>query len=627
MALVPPFPEKTGENAPEKKTDSQTRPLGSNGTDTLNTSSSSSLDTRPSRFGAGEPQGTLAQGSLLNRTGQQTAPSASPNSNTGLRSSAGLDSTRSRASSTGVGTGHVNGTNGLAGSSSLGGTSRLGQASGKASTTGTAGSPSFSPSGDTALSRLAASRAASASTAGAASTRLSQQSGTVSGSRYAPSASSVGASTGASAGISSGASRLGGAEGRSTGITGALGAGASRSGSLGSTAPRAGSFTSQRGEGATRPTFGSGTPGTTGSLTGSAGGTGRMSSSTGMAGVSRGGASLSSGSSLGAGSSLSASASRPSATGRMASSSSLAPGTASARPSLGAGRSTGALGVSRDDGGISDEEFSQLQEFIYTQCGIFIADTRKYLVENRLSNRLRELNLKSFNEYYYYLRFDKNKTDELQKLFNVITTNETSFYRNPPQLKVFQDVVVPQELEKIRASGQRKLRIWSAGCSTGEEPYTLAIILKEVLQGQLSQWDIKITANDLSEDVLRAAQRGIYSDYALRTTPPEIVERHFTKEGATFHIDPSLKRMVSFGSINLSNKAMLKRVERSHIVFCRNVIIYFDEEMKRQVIESFYDNLLPGGCMLIGHSESLHNLSRAFTPEHHPGTIVYRKQE
>lgn len=276
---------------------------------------------------------------------------------------------------------------------------------------------------------------------------------------------------------------------------------------------------------------------------------------------------------------------------------------------------------------ISEEEFRQLQDFIYTQSGIFIADTRKYLVENRLSNRLRDLNLKNFSEYYYYLRFDKNRADELQQLFNVITTNETSFFRNPPQLKVFQDVVVPQELEKIRATGQKKLRIWSAGCSTGEEPYTLAIILKEVLQNQLAQWDIKITANDLSENVLRAAQKGIYNEYALRTTPPEIAERYFRKEGLTYHIDPSLKRLVSFSSINLSNRTMLKRVERSHIIFCRNVIIYFDEEMKRQVIESFYDNLLPGGAMLIGHSESLHNLSRAFTPEHHPGTIVYRKQE
>jgi chemotaxis protein methyltransferase CheR len=276
---------------------------------------------------------------------------------------------------------------------------------------------------------------------------------------------------------------------------------------------------------------------------------------------------------------------------------------------------------------ISNDEFLQLRDFIYTQCGIFIAEARKYLVENRLNNRIKALNLKGFGEYYYYLRFDPNRREELTRLFEVITTNETSFWRNPPQLEVFQNKVLTGELDKLRRSGHKKLRIWSAGCSTGEEPYTLAIILHEVLKSEISAWDIKITANDLSEAVLAAARKGVYSTYALRTTPPDITARYFIKDGAgNYAIDPRMKRLIAFGSVNLSDKAMLKRVERSHIIFCRNVIIYFDEEMKRQVIESFYDNLLPGGCMLIGHSESLHNISRAFKPEYHAGTIVYRKE-
>lgn len=276
---------------------------------------------------------------------------------------------------------------------------------------------------------------------------------------------------------------------------------------------------------------------------------------------------------------------------------------------------------------ISNDEFIQLRDFIYSESGIFIAESRKYLVENRLANRLRELNLKNFGEYYYYLRFDAHRRAEMPKLFEVITTNETSFYRNPPQLQVFQDKVLKDELDKLRASGKKKLRIWSAGCSTGEEPYTLAMILHEVLKNEILTWDIKITANDLSDAVLKSAARGVYSDYALRTTPQPIVAKYFKKDGANYQVDPKLKRLISFGSINLSDKMMLKRVERSNIIFCRNVIIYFDDEMKRQVIGSFYDNLLPGGCMLIGHSESLHSISRAFKPEHHTGTIVYRKQE
>lgn len=279
----------------------------------------------------------------------------------------------------------------------------------------------------------------------------------------------------------------------------------------------------------------------------------------------------------------------------------------------------------RKDLQITDDEFIQLRDFIYQQCGIFIAENRKYLVENRLSNRIKELNLKSYNEYYNYLRFDGNRRTEMNKLFEVITTNETSFFRNPPQLEVFQKTVLPDVLEQCRSTGRKRLRIWSAGCSTGEEPYTLAIILHEVLKAEIRTWDIKITANDLSEAVLAAARRGVYNEYALRTTPKEIAAAHFTKEGALYKINPAIKQLVSFGQINLSDKEQLKRVEKSQIVFCRNVIIYFDDEMKRKVINAFYDNLETRGTLLIGHSESLHNISRAFQLEHHKGTIVYKK--
>ncbi|MBD8894745.1 chemotaxis protein CheR [Desulfovibrio desulfuricans] len=279
----------------------------------------------------------------------------------------------------------------------------------------------------------------------------------------------------------------------------------------------------------------------------------------------------------------------------------------------------------RKDLQISDEEFLQLRDFIYQQCGIFIAENRKYLVENRLSNRIKELNLKSYSDYYNFLRFDGSRRTELTKLFEVVTTNETSFFRNPPQLEVFQKSVLPDILDQCRKAGRKKLRIWSAGCSTGEEPYTLAIILCEVLKSELSSWDIKITANDLSEAVLAAARRGVYNDYALRTTPKEIVDAYFIKEDTQYRVKPELKSLISFGPINLNDREQLKRVEKSQIVFCRNVIIYFDDEMKRKVINAFYDNLEINGALLIGHSESLHNISRAFQLEHHKGTIVYRK--
>ncbi|MBQ4133221.1 MAG: protein-glutamate O-methyltransferase CheR [Desulfovibrionaceae bacterium] len=275
---------------------------------------------------------------------------------------------------------------------------------------------------------------------------------------------------------------------------------------------------------------------------------------------------------------------------------------------------------------ITDEEFVQLRDFIYEQSGIFIAETRKYLVENRLANRLKDLNLKTYGEYYYFLRYDANRRTELNRLFEVVTTNETSFFRNNPQLEVFKEKVLKKILDAQRKSGQKKLRIWSAGCSTGDEPYTLSIIIHEVLGPEISQWDIKITANDLSEAVLAAARQGIYSEYSLRTTPLTMVAKYFTKEGNHYRINNNVKRLISFGQINLNDQMQLRRVERSHIVFCRNVIIYFDDDMKKRVINAFYDNLMSGGYLIIGHSESLHNISRAFIPEHHVGSIIYRKQ-
>ncbi len=275
---------------------------------------------------------------------------------------------------------------------------------------------------------------------------------------------------------------------------------------------------------------------------------------------------------------------------------------------------------------ITHEEFIQLRDFIYEQSGIFINENRKYLVENRLSNRIKDLNLKSYSEYYNFLRFDASKRTELNRLFEVVTTNETSYYRNPPQIRVFQEKVLTQAIEECRKVNRKRLRIWSAGCSTGEEPYTIGIILNEVLKHEISQWDIKISATDLSEAVLAAAQKGIYSEYTLRTTPKDIVAKYFTKKENTFHIKPEVKKLVSFSQVNLNDRMQLARVEKSHIIFCRNVIIYFDDDMKKRVINAFYDNLIPNGALLIGHSESLHNISRAFVPEHYTGIIVYRKQ-
>ncbi|MCJ2165992.1 MULTISPECIES: protein-glutamate O-methyltransferase CheR [unclassified Pseudodesulfovibrio] len=275
---------------------------------------------------------------------------------------------------------------------------------------------------------------------------------------------------------------------------------------------------------------------------------------------------------------------------------------------------------------ITDDEFIQLRDFIYEKSGIFVDVKRKYLFESRFSKRLGDLGLTSFADYIKYLKVDR-QNQELKHLFELVTTNETSFCRDMKQLSSFQENVLKTKLDEQRKAGRLELNIWSAGCSSGEEPYTLAILLLETLKIELARWKISITAVDLSDEMIKRAQTGIYGDYAFKTTPDELKKRYFKQVAAGWEIDPRVRGLVKFQQMNLNDPLALKRVPRSHIVFCRNVIIYFDEAMKRKVIKSFYDNLLPGGCLLVGHSESLHKISQTFKPVHQAGAIVYKKEE
>ncbi|MFW5486992.1 MAG: CheR family methyltransferase [Desulfovibrio sp.] len=275
---------------------------------------------------------------------------------------------------------------------------------------------------------------------------------------------------------------------------------------------------------------------------------------------------------------------------------------------------------------ISDTEFKDFQEFIYSQTGIDIPLKRKYLIENRLGKRLNELKLKSFGEYYKYLRYSANKDKELDFLFEKITTNETSFFRDQRQLDVFRDFVLADWIKQQTAANKKELNIWSAGCSSGEEPYTLSMILHEVLKMSIIGWKINITANDLSPAMIIKARRGLYSKYAFKTTPADIVKRYFTEDKGGYKIHPKVQKLCSFGLINLNDPAAAKRVPKSQIIFCRNVIIYFDDEMKKRVLKAFYDNLVPGGYLILGHSESIHKLTRAFKPIVKIGGIIYQKQ-
>jgi chemotaxis protein methyltransferase CheR len=272
---------------------------------------------------------------------------------------------------------------------------------------------------------------------------------------------------------------------------------------------------------------------------------------------------------------------------------------------------------------LPDDVFRLLRDFIHDYCGIYFDDGSKFLLERRLNRRLQQHQLKNFEEYYHYLRYDRRRADELAVLVDNLTTNETYFFREPAQLKAFTDEILPELREKN--SGRRSLRIWSAGCSTGEEPYTIAILLLE--SGDWwRDWQVEILGSDINQRVLHTARKGVYKKGSHRATPPEMLRRYFLEEGkADYRIIDRVRELVSFSYVNLLDPFKTSLIRDMDVIFCRNVIIYFDREAKKKVIASFYDKLREGGYLLLGHSESLINISNAFALRPLKNDMVYQR--
>ncbi|MBE9532398.1 MAG: protein-glutamate O-methyltransferase CheR [Proteobacteria bacterium] len=267
--------------------------------------------------------------------------------------------------------------------------------------------------------------------------------------------------------------------------------------------------------------------------------------------------------------------------------------------------------------------FTEFRDFIYELCGISFADTKVYLLEDRLSRRLEEKNISSYEEYLYFLKYDPGKATELKNLYNSITTNETSFYRDLPQLTAFMEGVLPLALENKKPT-DKKLRIWSAGCSTGEEPYTLAMMLMEsglMLKG----WTIEILASDISDRVLRSSRSAVYGDYSIRNTPENVLRKYFTRAADGYHVNPEVRSLIRFMNINLFDSLQVRSAMNIDVIFCRNVIIYFDDDSKRKVIGHFSDRLVDNGILVLGFSETLINITRAFKPKGVNKCVVYQK--
>ena len=271
------------------------------------------------------------------------------------------------------------------------------------------------------------------------------------------------------------------------------------------------------------------------------------------------------------------------------------------------------------------EEFSVLRDVVYEKAGIYFSDNKAYLLENRLKNRLNELNLSTFEDYYYYLRYGDKASEELYNLYDAVTTNETSFFRNPPQLEMLRSVLRSEHLNGNKRS--ETLRVWSAGCSTGEEPYTNAIIILELLETLREARSFNVFGTDISRKALLSAEKAIFNGYAMRNVEGSIKEKYFVKAKNSYAIKESLKKCVKFDFLNLNDLDAYRKFGHMDIIFCRNVLIYFDESMKKKVVDHLYAALRPGGHLFLGHSESLYPLWKLFKPIVGPGAILYQKDE
>jgi chemotaxis protein methyltransferase CheR len=275
--------------------------------------------------------------------------------------------------------------------------------------------------------------------------------------------------------------------------------------------------------------------------------------------------------------------------------------------------------------GPPDPDLLLIRDLIYQTAGIFHPDAKLSLLRDRCGRRMKEVKAVSLREYLEHLTVKPTRQAELIALLGEITIGETCFFRSQPQLDSFRQVVLAKIIEAKRKFPARPLRIWSAGCSTGEEPYTISIILQEEAKDILKGWAFEILATDLNERSLEHAHKGIYGSYSTRYLTDYYKQKYFTSVGENLQVQTSLRSCVTFSQLNLSDETRLMVIGGFDIIFCCNVLIYFDLASKRRVIEHFYKSLLPHGYLFLGRSESLFGVNNDFRLVHIPGSTAYIK--
>ncbi len=272
---------------------------------------------------------------------------------------------------------------------------------------------------------------------------------------------------------------------------------------------------------------------------------------------------------------------------------------------------------------LSDRLFQQFSSLVYEECGIHLHKGKKSLLEARLAKRLRATGLTSPKEYYDFIHSEEGQEERIQ-FFNAVSTNLTYFFREPKHFEFLEQKALPEIVQRNRKEGTSRIRIWSAGCSTGEEPYSIAMCVLENLD-HAARWDFKILATDISTRVLQVAQNGVYEKSKIQNVPPALRSRYFLPYAdggrkGLYQVSKELKRVVTFRRLNLKDPYPFKGP--FDVIFCRNVMIYFDKPTQEMLIQKMAHYLRPGGYLFVGHSESLTGLSH---PLKYIKPAVYQK--
>ncbi len=272
---------------------------------------------------------------------------------------------------------------------------------------------------------------------------------------------------------------------------------------------------------------------------------------------------------------------------------------------------------------INKEEFCRFQEYFYRKTGIQFEESKRYFVDKRLVERIEATDSGTFRNYFMMLRFEASG-DELQTLTNLMTVNETYFFREEYQFKCLVTSILG-EITRKKADSQ-PIRIWSMPSSSGEEPYSIAIYLLEHWSG-ISQWDVEIISSDIDTAILKRARQGLYSARSVQHLPATILAKYFKEQGDGYQVSDDLRQSVEFTRVNLMNPADVRAYRGFDVIFCRNLLIYFDDLSRRQAADTFFDALNPGGFLCLGHSESMSRISSLFQVRKFPESIVYQRSK